>query len=261
MLFVLVFILQVGFVGVLFELQILLVHGSWFKETCLMILMFLYLFFIYPLGVEPKIPRDQRLCKVGEEKKMWRSKTSKESTWFCPTKAHKTYNSYYSCYTNVREKEEGGGAPSSSLLGVFFSLWCFRMAMAVAKKEEEEKEGKKEEVRKKKKERKRKEGRKKKNKLRVLAMERAELQPPSLEAQALFETFEVQAQAEARMPKGKLRIKWVEGVQFGPPFLIFIFFQILEPKVQVWHQSKPTNIFIFIFYFFHPYEGFHPNFG
>ncbi len=114
--------------------------------------------------MNPKSLEIKGCAKLGKKKKMGRSKKSKEGTWFCPTKAHKTYNSYCSCYTNVREKEEGGGAPSSSLLGVFFSLWCFQVAMAVAKKEEEEKEGNKEEVRKKKKERKRKEGRRRKKK-------------------------------------------------------------------------------------------------
>jgi hypothetical protein len=44
--FVLVSIL-VGFARVLLELQILLVHGSWPKEVCLAILMFLYMFFMY----------------------------------------------------------------------------------------------------------------------------------------------------------------------------------------------------------------------
>ncbi len=45
--FVLVSILQVGFAGVLFKLQILLVCESRFKEVCLVILMFLYLFSMY----------------------------------------------------------------------------------------------------------------------------------------------------------------------------------------------------------------------
>ncbi len=57
-LFVLVSILQVCFVGVLFELQILFIYRSWSKEVCLAILMFLYLFScVITLGIEPKIPR------------------------------------------------------------------------------------------------------------------------------------------------------------------------------------------------------------
>jgi len=45
--FVLVSILQVGFVRVLFKLQILLICESGFKEVCLVILMFLYLYSMY----------------------------------------------------------------------------------------------------------------------------------------------------------------------------------------------------------------------
>jgi len=51
-----------------------------------------------------------------------------------------------------------------------------------------------------------------------------------------------------------------QGVQYGPPFLLLFFFQIFELKVQVQHEYKPTNIFIYLF-IFHPFERFHPNFG
>jgi hypothetical protein len=51
-----------------------------------------------------------------------------------------------------------------------------------------------------------------------------------------------------------------QGVQSGPPFLLLLFFQISELRVQVQHEYKPTNIFIY-YYYFHPFEGFHPNFG
>ncbi len=49
------------------------------------------------------------------------------------------YNSCCSCCSNVKEREEGGGAPFSSFLGVcdLFFWWCFRVAMARVEKEEE----------------------------------------------------------------------------------------------------------------------------
>jgi len=58
------------------------------------------------------------------------------------------------------------------------------------------------------------------------------------------------------------RDKEGQGVQLGPPFYFSFFFQIFKPGAQVWHQSKPTNIYIYIYIsFFHPFEGFDPNFG
>ncbi len=77
-----------------------------------------------------------------------------------------TYNSCNSCCINVKENEEGGGVPFSSLLGVFFSSWCFRVVAAVAKRRKKKKKEKRRRGRRRRgKEEGRKEGRKeKKNK-------------------------------------------------------------------------------------------------
>jgi hypothetical protein len=77
-----------------------------------------------------------------------------------------THNKCSSFCSNVKEKEEGGGAPSSSFLDVVFLPWCFRLAITTIEKEEEENEGKKE-ARKKKGERRKKEGRRKKIKIGI----------------------------------------------------------------------------------------------
>ncbi len=134
-----------------------------------------------------------------------------------------TYNEYNSFCSNVKEKEEGGGAPSSSFLGVLFSPWCFWLAVVATKKEEEEKEGKKEARKKKKREKRKKEEGGKKTSWGV-AVEKVELQQPLLGAQDFFRTFEVQAQANVHMPRRRLEIKQVKGLQSRPPFLVFIFF-------------------------------------
>ncbi len=55
-------------------------------------------------------------------------------------------------------------------------------------------------------------------------MEKVELQPPLLGAQAFFQTFEVQAQVEACVLQRRFGIRKVEGGPIHTSFFIFHFF-------------------------------------
>jgi hypothetical protein len=80
---VLFVLLSIVYVGALFEVQTPFVCKSWFKEVCLMILMFLYLFFcvqlFWELNPNKAKPLKFGTCRMNNQNVQ---KVQEEGPWF-----------------------------------------------------------------------------------------------------------------------------------------------------------------------------------
>jgi len=166
------------------------------------------------------------------------------------------YNSCCSCCSNVKEREEGGGAPFSSFLGVcvLFFWWCFRVAMARVEKEEEKgKEARK----------RRKGGEEKKEKKTSWGGGSGENQTLATIIGSLSFLSNLQGLS---MNGGSCALgeDWdKKGTSGGSnPNLPFYFsFFSKFPKLGRRLGTNPNLPTVFLNFFVHPFEIFHPNFG